>query len=331
VKEGALCEFSNNVVYNYRKYPSDFDAVNGRANCIGNYYVPGPFTHGDGGSNVRGVIIGSNNTTVYVRDNRAIGGMGHDDAGCPGSDQDTCRGNPQEVTAVRPQDGVPETDVMGTAGALGPSADFAAGPARFDEMPHVTYSSVEENLNTVVAHFGAWPRDNTDKRLVDELKTRTGAWKLYRYADHNSYAGTAEPDADHDGIPDAWEQARGGDLSPNGHDLHDQYDNIEIYLQHRMEDLLSAATVEDIHEILTGEPAPVRIGVLAGMHQARWRLRRCAVGTERIEWGAGRGAMRVYDCRGRLVRPEAKRMVTRPLTPYRQSQAAGGVRLLPRE
>ena len=36
-RSGMIIEFSNNVVYNFRKYPSSFNAPDGRGNAIGNY------------------------------------------------------------------------------------------------------------------------------------------------------------------------------------------------------------------------------------------------------------------------------------------------------
>lgn len=238
--EGFLIEFSNNIVYDYRKYPSNFDARDGKANVIGNYYIPGRFTHGDNGPGKhRGMVTGRNNFTVYVQDNRSVDGLGHDDVGCPGKDQDTCRGNDQWVTGARSDDSQPETDIMGKQGAIGPKPGVLNySPKRFGEIPEITYIPVEKNIDEVISKFGALPRDNTDERLVQELLTRSGGWKLEMPDDNNDYNGKSRVDKDQDGMPDNWESKHGGDLEPNGHDLHPVYDNIEVYLNELAEKLL---------------------------------------------------------------------------------------------
>jgi hypothetical protein len=42
-------------------------------------------------------------------------------------------------------------------------------------------------------------------------------------------------------MPDDWEQKNGGDLDPNGHELHKTYDNVEVYLHQVMEEHLRNA------------------------------------------------------------------------------------------
>jgi hypothetical protein len=81
-------------------------------------------------------VTGNNNFTVHVRDNRSVDGLGHDDVGCPGSDQDTCRGNDQWVSGARLDDSRPETDIMGKSGAIGPTpGTLNYSPKRFEEIP----------------------------------------------------------------------------------------------------------------------------------------------------------------------------------------------------
>jgi hypothetical protein len=242
-EEGFLIEFSNNVIYDYRKYPSNFEARNGKGNVVGNYYIPGRFTHGDRGLGThRGTVTGGNNFTVHVRDNRSVDGVGHDDVGCPGSDQDTCRGNDQWVTGARPDDSRPETDIMGKVGAIGPTAGVLNySPTRFDEIPEITYIAVEKNIDEVISKFGALPRDNTDRRLVKELLTRTGGWKLEMPEDNNIYGGEPRADNDRDGMADDWEAKHGGNLEPGGHDLHRVYDNLEVHLNELAETLARQA------------------------------------------------------------------------------------------
>ncbi|MFQ5809449.1 MAG: hypothetical protein ACE5JM_07510, partial [Armatimonadota bacterium] len=253
VRDGFLIEFSNNVVYDFRKYPSNFDAHNGKGNVVGNYYIPGSFTHGDSGGQYRGAVVGGNGFTVHVRDNRFIGGMGHDDEGAPGTDQDVMRGNDARVTGSRPDDSYPETAIMGKMGAIGPDPGvFNYSPTRFAEIPEITYIPVEQNIDEVMSKFGTFPRDNTDRRLLRELLTRTGEWKLEIPDDGNVYEGAPREDADNDGMADAWEAAHGGDLEPNGHELDPTYDNVEVYLNELAANLVREAEPVNAHQVLTG-------------------------------------------------------------------------------
>ena len=92
-----------------------------------------------------------------------------------------------------------------------------------------------------MSRFGAHPRDNTDQRLLNELLTHRGEWKLEMPDDKNVYAGAPQADKDNDGMADDWERQHGGDLAPNGHELHQDYDNLEVYLQQLMAERLQAA------------------------------------------------------------------------------------------
>ena len=248
----GLIEFSNNVIYNFRKYPSMFEARNGKGNVIGNFYIPGQNTH----SGRRGPILKSKSFAIHVQDNLFIDSRkqcpGHDDTGCPGSDLDLCRGNNAHVIGTRPALSSPETSILKHNGAGESGLDtLQYAKARFSEMPQLTYFPVQQNLDEVMAKFGAWPRDNTDKRLLNEVLMCSGAWKLQLPDDHNQYAGTPRPDQDRDGMADNWEQAHGGNLSPNGHDLHPDYENIEMYLNYLHDQLMQAAQPVKAYQTIT--------------------------------------------------------------------------------
>ncbi len=232
-KPGMLLEFSNNVVYNFRKYPTQLDAPNGRANIIGNVYIPGRNTHGDPAPDrPRPVVTGSNNFSVFVKGNFALSGMGHDRKKARGPDAGIGVGPPAWVQGVRPDPVLPEWRVMGTGpGRLGPKRGvFNLLESRVQEIPAVTTQPAEEAFLQVLRCFGAMPRDNTDRRLVREVVTRTGAWKYEKPDDRNVYQGEAPRDSDGDGIPDWFEEQYGGDLSPNGHHLDPVYEDFEVYL-----------------------------------------------------------------------------------------------------
>jgi pectate lyase len=242
---GMLIEFSNNVVYNFRKYPSVFDAPNGRGNVIGNYYIPGANTHGD--LNIkkrRPSVIGSNNFSLYVRDNISADGVGHDAKKMEGPDQGVGRGPELPVYGSRPTADIPDNLIMGVGpGKLGPEAGVLNQlHKRVEDIPMITTQDSSANLTQVLAHFGAMPRDNTDKRLASEVDNRTGMWRLVRPSDNNLYVETVlELDQDNDGLPDEFERKHGKNLSTNGHDLHTDYENIEVYLNVLADKILAAS------------------------------------------------------------------------------------------
>jgi hypothetical protein len=238
---GGLIEFSHNVIYNYRKYPSSFPAPDGKGNAIGNLYVPGRHTHGSG--TPRGVIEGDKNFTIFVKDNIALSSF----SDCPGhdnkvkgesNDHHVHRGKDAPVAGCRPNATLPETAVLHNP----QPGRFNVADKRFAEIPPLTYQPLPEAVSAVVALFGALPHDATDQRLQNELLTHTGEWKMKQPDDKNVYEGQAAPDADADGMPDAWEKKKKGrNLMPNGHDLDKRYENIEVYLQERMDQLVKAA------------------------------------------------------------------------------------------
>jgi hypothetical protein len=247
----GLIEFSLNVIYNYRKYPSSFLGPDGKGNAIGNIYVPGRHTHGGGGP--RGTIEGANNFTIFVKDNIAL--SSHPD--CPGHDNNVkggrddhhvLRGKDAPVAGSRPTFALPETAILHRP----KPGTFNVADRRFAEIPPLTYQPLPEAVNAVMTRFGALPHDATDQRLQRELLTHTGEWKLKMPDDKNVYAGRAEADGDGDGMPDAWEKRRGRDLSPNGHDLDKRYENLEVYLQERMDQLVKAAPTVTAWERLSG-------------------------------------------------------------------------------
>lgn len=253
---GGMVEFSNNVIYNFRKYPSAFDIPDGLGNAVGNYYIPGRNTHGDNGPpQHRGAITGKNNFTLYAKQNRfissAANALGHDNTGCPDDDQNVCTGAPKPVTGSRPDDSYPEDSIMGKAGKIGQSTGILNyTSSRISGIPEITYGDVKKNIDHVISIFRALPRDNTDFRLQNELMTFTGSWKLEMPQDNNIYSGTPVIDSDRDGMADEWESARGGDFDPNGQDLMPGYDNIEVYLQELHDGLIADMEPLAVHRIL---------------------------------------------------------------------------------
>jgi len=207
--EGAfpyVVDVVNNVVYNwgsnagigYRKTNH-----NGHINFVGNHYIKGP------NSRTRPCLTMGVDARVHARGN--IGPMR------TSLDQD-------EYLAVQ---------WTGPQKRPGLRAE-----QRFD-APQVTTHSCQEARRLVLAGAGATlpRRDAVDRRLVEEVETRTG-----RIIDHPSDVGgwpelrsaPAPADADNDGMPDQWEAKHG--LNPRdasdatGDADGDGYSNIEEWL-----------------------------------------------------------------------------------------------------
>jgi len=243
-----VMDFRNNVIFNYRKYDSDFGGIapdRNQANVVGNYWKPGSHTHGDENGKQRSVIIGQNDMSLYVSNNRHVEGLGQDFEVCTGTVKYCAepRGNDAIVAAMRPDDTYDEWSFTGRFGAFG-DPNSIMGPVAGElkkldapaTAPAVTTYPVDQAYGAVLDKFGAFPRDNTDKRVEKEVRDGDGMWKKLRSVDNNTYTGTRPPgfglaDTDGDGMSDEWEMANGGlSLTPNGHENHAEYDNIEVYI-----------------------------------------------------------------------------------------------------
>lgn len=249
----CLVEFSNNVIYNFRKYPSKFAAKDGMANVVGNIYIPGSFTHADvplskqkmSVSKGRPPIMGSNNFSVYVKDNIMVGGIGHFPEKSKAKDQHIKRGKDAWVVGVRPDRGLDQSLIMGIGqGKLGHAPGvFNLLKSSVKVIPKINYTPVDKVLGTILTYFGSLPRDNTDRRLVWEVLNKKGSWKYDKPNDNNHYTGFALDDSDQDGLPDSFEKQHGENLHPNGHDIDSFYENIEIYLDELHEQLIHATSL----------------------------------------------------------------------------------------
>ena len=110
--------------------------------------------------------------------------------------------------------------------------DFSSHPGY---VP-VTRSAPAVALDAVLDHAGAWPRDIVNTWAVTETQARSGSWGDRRPADwlEGLVPGVPPPDADNDGMADAWEQAHGLDPSdgsdhatvmPSGYTAIEEYVN----------------------------------------------------------------------------------------------------------
>tara|TARA_R110001599_G_scaffold353742_2_gene596053 strand:- start:32475 stop:34010 length:1536 start_codon:yes stop_codon:yes gene_type:complete len=258
---GFLIEFSNNVIYNYGKYPSRFAAYEGLGNVIGNYYIPGRNTHSDSsvspigtkGKNAllhksldagaRPPILVENGMRLFLQDNFMEDGDGHDGSNFTdkyGKQIDV--GQPGHVTGVRTDQSQPEGRMVATAAGkiVEKVVPFVPLEHRVAAVPQIKTDPAKQNVRSVLQSFGALPRDNTDNRLVKEFQSRWGRWKYIKPFDENRYTDGPIIDSDFDGMSDEFEKRAGRDIGPIGHDLNENLDNIEIYLDELAHALLDS-------------------------------------------------------------------------------------------
>lgn len=195
----------NNVMYNFGGTASGLTQGILKVNYVGNYLRPGPSSRA-----TKPITVGHpSELTYYIRDNIF---EGHDALTAD---------NAQFFTTVE-WEGKREVHLVATP--------FAAAP--------VTTVPARDALELVLASVGASRprRDAVDRRLVDHVRTRTGKL-INSQAEVGGWpvlSGAPLPvDTDDDGLPDAWETARGlnpreaGDaakLAPSG------YSHLEEYL-----------------------------------------------------------------------------------------------------
>jgi len=198
----------NNVMYDFGGTASGLTQGHWVANYVGNYLRAGPSSTAKTPIHIGNKPVDSN-ITFYLSGNIF---EGHDDMNAD---------NAKFIDAYE-IDGKPQAKTVATP--------FPTAP--------VTTVSAKEAFELVLASVGASlpARDAVDARLVNHVRTRTGklidsqnevgGWPVLK-------SGPLPIDTDNDGIPDAWEAARG--LNP--HDGNDAaklarsgYTNIEEYL-----------------------------------------------------------------------------------------------------
>ena len=206
----ALIDYRNNVIYNWGSsgacYGGESEIANGysRVNMVNNYYKPGPATPSSlkfvqasyTAANAKGI------GTWYINGN-------------------TMHGNAAFTASNNLAVDLNSIPLANRDSALSPTP-FAV------DYPLTTTQTALDAFDSVLANAGAiLPlRDATDSRVINETRTGTafavgptsgkggiidlpanvGGWATYNTAD-------APADADHDGMPDAWELAR--NLNPN--------------------------------------------------------------------------------------------------------------------
>lgn len=220
-------DFRNNVIYNWISYSTN-GGEGGNYNLVNNYYKYGPSTSSGSSSGVpiKNMIMNPSKST----------GLPYPKIYLSGNYVDASA----DATA---------NNWKGMAMASGSLADTVLSKVDlpFDIAPLTTHTATEA-YQLVLQYAGALlpARDTLDQRIVDNVKNRTGrvidvqggfphgtpyaqtvdAWPTLA-------SGTPLADDDHDGMPNAWEIAKG--LNPN--DASDRagittggYTNLEVYL-----------------------------------------------------------------------------------------------------
>jgi len=220
---GATGEFVNNVIYNWggqaaviepfnpvkvrknKRRPAEDEMRPARLNFVGNSWIAGPNS-----SASRHEIVLKNatpGTALYFRDN---------------------------FGPHRPADtGAGEREAAVMSKSAGVAVDKPAV-----EPSNVTVHPANSARTSVLDGAGAIlpTRDAVDRRVVDEVRAGRGRIidspsDVGGYPDYPT--GTPPQDTDNDGMPDAWETARGLDparANADGRDLDPNYDNVEVYV-----------------------------------------------------------------------------------------------------
>lgn len=204
-----LVDFRNNVIYNWG-FNSTYGGERSRYNMVANYYKPGPATR----QSVKERIVNPSKTYghFYVADNIVYGS--------------------EEVTKDNWNGGV-QCD----------SVEFVRSDNVYETIKLESETAAQEAYELVLKNGGAsYSRDAVDERIVNEVKNGSATFGENGIINSQEEVGgwpelvsaKAPLDTDKDGMPDAWEIAKGlnarnaQDASLNN--LHEYYTNIEVYI-----------------------------------------------------------------------------------------------------
>jgi len=223
----ATGEILNNLIYNWggqacivqphnpvkikrdKRRPTETDGA--KLNVIGNYWMPGPDS--DDGPEIL-LKLPTPGTLLHLE------------------------GNFGPSRPVGRRAGMDETAIIRCPGPKKSWSMYLSERRIEDVASNVTAQPIDVAKAEILRSVGALgpARDAVDRRVVDEIE-RGGGRIIDSTADVGGYpeyrVGTPPPDADRDGMPDAWEDGHQLDKTTpnaNGRDLDRDYDNIEVYL-----------------------------------------------------------------------------------------------------
>lgn len=241
-----LIDVRNNVIYNWG-LNSSYGGENGtRVNLINNYYKPTEMAKRIGFFEIyRGTKGIGGGTTLYANGNI----MENNSA----LTADNWQGVTKEIDDIQWNKCENITDGVVVDGVLKSNNEF------IEDYP-ISTDTAQEAYDKVLQEAGAsYNRDNTDKRVVDDVKNGTvptgnksGVGFVDSPSDVGGYDylyGNSKVDSDNDGIPDDWENEHG--LNPNDSNdatqLKNGYTNIEVYANSLVENKINLST-KDVKE-----------------------------------------------------------------------------------
>lgn len=241
-----LIDIRNNVIYNWG-LNSSYGGENGtRVNLINNYYKPTEMAKRIGFFEIyRGTKGIGGGTTLYVN-----GNIMENNAALTA---DNWQGVTKEIDSTNWNKCENIADGVVVDGVLKANNEY------IEDYP-ISTDTAQEAYNKVLQEAGAsYNRDNTDKRVVDDVKNGTlptgnksGVGFVDSPNDVGGYDylyGNSQLDSDNDGIPDDWENEHG--LNPNDSSdatqLKNGYTNIEVYANSLVENKINLST-KDIKE-----------------------------------------------------------------------------------
>jgi pectate lyase len=232
--------FVNNVIYNWRYYAV---RLKGNWDVVGNAIKAGPFTGGNAPTHEIQIFdSGEANATTAAPSVYLTGNVG------PHNGFDPARDNWSTLTAMSIDESRGEgSATVPTWYRRSTPLSTPAGTAPITTHPVANLATVMLPIVGASRRLdcdGRWVmnRDATDTRIVTTYLNGTGpSTPLNTENDVGGYpviaSGTACADADHDGMPDAFETARG--LNPsdasdrNGKTVQPPFTNLEAYLNGR--------------------------------------------------------------------------------------------------
>lgn len=218
-------DYRNNVIYNWTGN-SAYGGENGQYNIINNYYKAGPATITNN-RKMRIIEVSKESNVQYAPGYGKFYIKGNYVHGYPAITENNWNGG-----GVAYDSGLNQVLVQETT------------PFASEAIPAHT---AEQAYDAVLNYAGAsYKRDGVDARIVSEVWSGTASYNgsvtnlkgiidTQRDVDGWPFLNIANSpvDTDEDGMPDAWETAKGLDpkkANANGKNLSTAYDNIEVYI-----------------------------------------------------------------------------------------------------